>query len=150
MDIRSADNPLKFFTEHEVVTIRSLIPKFTMREETAGGYLELFDMVELAAGFRVEPHTHDTHEFYFFLEGEGTIQIEDEAQRVGVNDLVHIPRNARHSFRAGAEPVRGICFSISYQEPFEPGYVPCELEEIVLEEGPSTSTPTAGLARGTT
>lgn len=52
-----------------------MVPKFTMREETMGGYLELVDVFEIAFGADPIPHYHDTHEFFFILAGQPVIQI---------------------------------------------------------------------------
>lgn len=130
MDIRTPA-AAKNFTEHNDVIVQSLIPKFTMRDETMGSFLELVDIFTIKAGTKCEPHTHDTHEFYFILEGQPIVQIEDEAHRINVHELVHIPRNARHTiWPSGDEDVKGLCFSVSYQEPYELGYRPCDLPEV--------------------
>ena len=117
-------------SEHEDVIVHSMIPKFTWRDETQGSYLELVDVFKIKAGKRAEPHTHDTHEFYYILEGEAIVQIEDEARRVRPGHMIHIPRNARHSVWPTGDGMKGFCFAVSYQEPFEPGYVPCDLPEV--------------------
>jgi quercetin dioxygenase-like cupin family protein len=129
MDVRSSD--VTPFLEHDEVIVHSMVPKFTMREETLGGYLELVDVFEIPYGARPTPHYHDTHEFFFILAGEPIIQIGNEARKVKVGDLIHVPRNAPHQIRATTpEGMRGLSFSISYQEPFHPGYINCELEEV--------------------
>jgi quercetin dioxygenase-like cupin family protein len=129
MDLRSASvDPI---IEHVNVTVHSMVPKFTMREETMGGFLEFIDVFEVAAGVRGEPHFHDSHEFYFILEGQGIMQIEMEAQLVGPDTLIHIPRNARHTMRILDRPLRALSLSVSYQEPYDPGYHPCDLPEVL-------------------
>ncbi|SPT51238.1 cupin domain-containing protein [Actinomadura madurae] len=135
MDIRN-DKTARVFIEHEgTVKVTSFVPKFTMREETAGGFLELVDRFEIAAGGKAAPHYHDTHEFYYILDGDPVVQIENEAHRVYPGELVHIPRNARHSvWPTGDKGMAGLCFAISYQEPYEPGYVPCDLPEVEVTE----------------
>lgn len=133
MDVRhSSVSP---FVEHGAVVVHSMIPKFTMREETIGGYLELVDVFEIAFGADPIPHYHDTHEFFFILAGRPVIQIGAEARPVSVGDLVHVPRNAPHRIRATtSEGVRGLTFSISYQTPYDPGYIDCELPEVEISE----------------
>lgn len=128
IDIRSAD--VEPITEHDNIVVHSMFPKFSFREETAGTYLEFIDVGEILPGERAEPHYHDTHEFYFFLEGEAYVQIEDEAVRVKPYDLVRIPPNARHTARALDQRVKLLSFALSYQEPFEPGYHPVDLPEV--------------------
>jgi len=139
MDIRTAATS-KHFIEHEgTVTVQSFVPKFSMRDETAGGFLELVDLFEVKPGGKVAPHYHNTHEFYFILEGEPVVQIEDEAHRINVGELVRIPPNARHTiWPTGDQGVKGLCFAISYQEPYEPGYVPCDLPEVEVTERPDS------------
>jgi mannose-6-phosphate isomerase-like protein (cupin superfamily) len=132
IDVRSADvDPI---TEHAIVRVHSMVPKFSMRERTEGTYLEFIDVFELPPGVRAEPHYHNTHEFYFILEGEAVMQIEDEVQKVGPNQLIYIPPNAKHTARILGAPVRGLSFALSYQEPFDPGYYPCELAEVTLDD----------------
>jgi quercetin dioxygenase-like cupin family protein len=115
---------------HQVVTVWGLVPKFSMHDETQGTYLEAVDEWTVVPNIRSEPHSHDTHEFFFFLEGDGVVQIEQEARRVGPGDLVYIPRNAAHSVRSGANGVRAFSFSVSYQQPEGTGYRPIDLPEV--------------------
>ena len=128
IDIRSAaTDPI---TEHQNVVVHSMYPKFTMRDETRDTYLEFVDVFEVAAGERAEPHYHNTHEFYFILEGEAYVQIEDEAVKVKPYDLIRIPPNAKHTARALDKGMKGLSFALSYQEPFDPGYHPADLPEV--------------------
>jgi quercetin dioxygenase-like cupin family protein len=130
MDVRSATHTQPI-TLHETVTVHSLIPKYELHDETEGTYLEFFDVFEVAPGRKIEPHHHNTHEWYFVLSGRLIVQVEDEARRLVPGDLVHIPPNARHSaWTEGEERVRAVAFACSYQEPEGLGYVPCELPEV--------------------
>lgn len=134
MDVRNPETT-KPIVEHEDVTVYSMVPKWSMRGETMGSYLEFIDVFEIAPGAKAEPHYHDTHEFYFVLEGEGVVQIERETRRVWPGDLVHIPRNAVHSvWPTGDEPIRAFCFAVSYQEPGGVGYVPAKLPETSVDK----------------
>lgn len=129
MDIRNPKTT-KPIVEHQDVMVYSMFPKWTLREETENSYLEFIDVFEIAGGARAEPHYHDTHEFYFILDGEGVVQIERELSRVSPDDLVHIPRNAVHSIWPTSDrPIRSFCFAVSYQEPHTRGYTPAELPE---------------------
>jgi len=47
-----------------------MVPKESMRRETLGSYLEYVAEFELAPGSKLEPHYHDTDEFYYLLRGE--------------------------------------------------------------------------------
>lgn len=117
--------------EHQDVTVFSMFPKWSMVEQTRGSYLEFIDVFEISPGARAEPHYHDTHEFYFITGGEGVVQIGDEARRVSVEDLVHIPPGAVHSvWPTGEEPIRAFCFAVSFQEPGGVGYTPAELPDV--------------------
>lgn len=129
MDIRSrrAVTPV---TMHQAVTVWGLIPKFSVHDRTQGTYLEAVEEWAVAPNIRSEPHFHDTHEFFFFLEGDAVVQIEQEAQRVYPGDLVYIPRNVVHAVRSGPNGVRAIAFSVSYQKPEGTGYTPAELQEV--------------------
>lgn len=44
----------------------------------------------------VKEHTHDYYEFYFFLEGDVSIMIEDKLYPICVGDILLIPPNIRH------------------------------------------------------
>lgn len=135
MDIRTAKTARNFIEHEGTVIINSFVPKFTMREETDGGFLEFVDRFEIKAGGKAAPHFHDTHEFYYILEGAPVVQIENEAHRVEPGELIHIPRNARHSIWPTTEQgMKGLCFSISYQQPYDPGYTPCDLPEVPITE----------------
>ncbi len=130
VDIRS-EATVEPILEHETVKVHSLFPKFSFREQTEGSYLEFVDVFEIRAGAQAEPHYHDTHEFYFLLEGDAVVQIEDEASHVRPGDLIHIPRNAKHSIWPTTDRgVKAFCFAVSYQEPELPGYTPAELPPV--------------------
>ncbi|WP_310603643.1 AraC family transcriptional regulator [Anaerosporobacter sp.] len=45
---------------------------------------------------QVKPHTHNYYEFYFFLEGEVSIKIEEETYALKAGDIVLIPPNVYH------------------------------------------------------
>ena len=68
MDVRSVSTTEPIIL-HETVTVHSVIPKYEKHEETQGTYLEFFDVFEVAPGKSIEPHYHDTHEWYFILSG---------------------------------------------------------------------------------
>jgi len=109
------------------------VPKWTVHEQTKGTYLEFIDDFEIAPGVKAEPHYHDTHEYYFIIEGNAVVQIEREARRVSPGDLVYIPPNAVHAiWPTGDETLRSFCFAVSYQEPSGIGYTVAELPEADL------------------
>lgn len=45
---------------------------------------------------KIEVHTHNYYEFYFFIEGDVHIQIEDEIYPLKCGDMVVIPPGRRH------------------------------------------------------
>jgi quercetin dioxygenase-like cupin family protein len=95
-----------------------LIPKEAMRKETEGSYLEFVCEFEIAAGSRLDPHKHNTHEFYYVLSGHATMQVEREKREVKPGDMIHIPPNAVHSITPlGNKPVRSLAFAASFLPP---------------------------------
>ena len=65
-----------------------MVGKEQMREATMGSYLEYVAEFEIAEGSHLEPHRHDTHEFYYLLKGRALMQIENETREMEVGDLV--------------------------------------------------------------
>ena len=120
-------------TMHETVKVWGFIPKFSAYEETKGTYLEAVEEFTLAPGIRAEPHYHDTHEFFYILEGSVVVQIENEARVCRAGDFIRIPRNAVHTGKALENGVRALAFSVSYQDPNGPAYIPAELPEVEPE-----------------
>jgi len=129
MDIWSAKE-ISPVVMHETVKVWGFIPKFSAYEETRGTYLEAVEEFTLAPGVRAEPHYHDTHEFFYILEGSVIIQIEQEARVCHKGDFIRIPRNAVHAGRALENGVRALAFSVSYQQPGGTGYTPADLPEV--------------------
>jgi quercetin dioxygenase-like cupin family protein len=129
MDIRRAsDNPP--IVEHGGTCFSyHMVPKESMRDDTEGSYLEFVGEFELAPGSRLEPHRHDTHEFYYILEGQATMQISDEVADVGPGALVHIPRNVVHSIwpTDPDKPFRGLAFAVSFMPRDAALYEPVEV-----------------------
>jgi mannose-6-phosphate isomerase-like protein (cupin superfamily) len=61
------------------------------------------------AGSATERHYHrDSEEFYFLLEGSGTMEIDGEKAEVGPGDAILIPPGAWHQITA-KEPLRFLC-----------------------------------------
>lgn len=97
--------------------------KEELRDETTGGYLEFFNEFELRAGAALEPHSHDSDEFYYILRGEAMMRVSDEESPLRAGQLVRIPRNEIHSIRAlGNEGFRAIALAISYMPEDQVGY----------------------------
>jgi quercetin dioxygenase-like cupin family protein len=95
-----------------------MIPKEAMRSETEGSYLEYVSEFEIAAGSHLEPHRHNTHEFYYVLKGCAMMQIDPEKREVEPGDLIHIPPNAVHTIKPiGGTSVRALAFAASFLPP---------------------------------
>jgi quercetin dioxygenase-like cupin family protein len=95
-----------------------MIPKEALRKDTEGSYLEYVAEFEIAAGSHLEPHRHNTHEFYYIIKGRGRMQIGAEVREVEPGDLVHIPANEVHSIAPiGDGPVRALAFAASFLPP---------------------------------
>lgn len=64
---------------------------------------------------KVEDHTHNYYEFYFFLEGDVTIMIEGQEHALKAGDVVLIPPKVRHHARIHSQkvPYRRFVFWIS-------------------------------------
>jgi quercetin dioxygenase-like cupin family protein len=125
MDVRNAE--VEPTIEHGG-TCRSyfLVGKEELRAQTLGSYLEFVSEFELEPGAELEPHRHDTDEFYYLLRGSARMTIEGEERDIGVGDLVHIPRDAVHSIRP-ADPEQGfraLAFAVSFMPEDAAAYVP--------------------------
>ncbi len=122
MDIRRRDTEL--ISEHGG-TIKSLFfyKMEELRTETMGGYLEFIDEFTLAAGGALEPHSHDSDEFYYLLEGSGTMTVADESEVLRAGELVRIRPNLIHSIRADqGSDIRAVAFAVSYMPEDKVGY----------------------------
>jgi quercetin dioxygenase-like cupin family protein len=122
-------------TVHETVQVYQLLPRWSLTEETKGTYLEFIDDFEIDPGSKAEPHFHNTHEWYFILEGNGVVQIENEARRVAPGDLIYIPPNQRHTvYPTSEQKIRALCFAASYQPVGGKFYTPVELKDVAPKE----------------
>lgn len=122
MDIRRRDTEL--ISEHGG-TIQSLFfyKMEELRNETQGGYLEFIDEFTLAEGGSLEPHSHDSDEFYYILDGRGTMTVDGESDLLGPGELVRIRPNLIHSISADqGSDIRAIAFAVSYMPEDKVGY----------------------------
>ena len=62
-------------------------------------------------GTATQPHRHlATEEFYYVIEGEGLMRVDDEEATVGPGDAILIPPGAAHTLRnTGGGPLRILC-----------------------------------------
>jgi quercetin dioxygenase-like cupin family protein len=93
-----------------------MFPKESIREATEGSYLEYVSEFEIAPGTHLEPHKHNTHEFFYILSGRALMQIGHEKCEVVPGDLIHIPPHAVHSIAplGTNEPMRALAFAASF------------------------------------
>ena len=129
MDVRNTD--VEPTIEHEGTCLTYfMFPKESVRKETMGSYLEYVAEFELKPGAHLHPHYHDSMEFYRILSGQAIIQIEDEQRLLNPGDLVHIPRNAKHSIWPAVEgkSFRALSFAVRFMGE-NPEPINCELPE---------------------
>ncbi len=106
--------------EHDdTVTSYFMYRKEALRAATEGSYLEFVNEFELKSGAFVQPHFHNSHEFYYIIKGDGLMRVGDSTRPITRGDLVHIEPNAPHSIAAGSAGVRCFAFAVSFQEPGE-------------------------------
>lgn len=114
MDVRRP--PSEPVVEHDGTCFTYfMFPKESYRDETEGSYLEYIAEFEIPAGQRLDPHIHDTHEFYYMLVGDAVVEINGEQRDVGPGDLIHIDRNEVHSiWPKGDHAMRALAFATSF------------------------------------
>ena len=126
--IRILNTDMEPVSEHHgTVTSWFMYPKESLREATEGSYLEFVNEFQLEPGVSIEPHKHNSHEFYYVLKGGGTMRVGEDTHEMVPGEMVHIGPNEVHSLRAGAEGVRCFAFATSFMAPGET-YTVAELE----------------------
>ena len=95
MEIRQLSDQPPFVTK-DGSTIRSILDRSNAPVEQ-----QSLAEATVAAGGATERHYHKlSEEFYFLLEGEGTMEIDGEIREVGPGDAVLIPAGKWHEIRA--------------------------------------------------
>lgn len=92
------------FTTKDGSTIRSIL-------DNANAPVANQSLAEatLPTGSATDRHYHKlSEEFYFLLEGSGTMEIDGEEKTVGPGDAILIPPGAWHQITA-TEPLRFLC-----------------------------------------
>lgn len=122
MDVRVA-RPEPVMEHADTIKAYFMFDKDELYDKTIGSHLEFINEFTIDAGVRIEPHFHNSHEFYYVLEGSGVMQIADETREVRPRDLVYIPPNVPHSLWSSVEGegIRAFCFASSFGEKGE-GY----------------------------
>ena len=114
MDVRSIEDVSPVVEHNGTVPVWWMVKSQEMKELTEGGFLELVNEFEVAGGGYVDPHSHPTHEFYYVLNGRGTMIIGDEKREIRQGDLVYIPPDVVHSLRPLSDhaPIHCFCFAV--------------------------------------
>lgn len=101
-------------------TRHGALKKVLLRHEDVKSPLMFLNEVYVAPGETVTAHQHeDMEEIFYFLEGEGTLQIENEVQPVIPGDRVIVPIQKVHILEnTGEKQMRFVCFGVkvSHQE----------------------------------
>lgn len=108
-------NVLPTSEHNDTVTSYFMYEKEELRNATSGSYLEFINEFELEPGVFIEPHFHNSHEFYYVIRGSGTMRVDECISDVSVGDLIHIEPNSTHSIRAGKVGIRCFAFASSFQ-----------------------------------
>jgi quercetin dioxygenase-like cupin family protein len=114
VDVRSIEQVQMLPMHHGTTPVWWLVEPRSMKEQTAGGYLELAAEFAVEAGGAVHPHSHHTHEYYYILSGRGIIVIDGEEREVVPGDFIHIPPDHEHSIRTASDtaPLRAFVFAV--------------------------------------
>jgi quercetin dioxygenase-like cupin family protein len=95
-------------------TRHGALKKVLLRHEDVSSQLMFLNEVYVAPGETIAAHQHeDMEEIFYFLEGEGSMQIEEEVQSVVPGDRVIIPSQKVHVLEnTGEKQMRFICFGV--------------------------------------
>lgn len=103
MEIRHRDEQEPFTTK-DGSTIRSLLDL-----SNAPVANQSLAEATLPPGAATDRHYHKaSEEFYYLLEGRGTMEVDGATREVGPGDAILIPAGAWHQITAG-EPLRFLC-----------------------------------------
>ncbi len=93
---------------------KGLQTKFSMRQYMVSRDFEIYYYNEHYTS-KVDSHAHDYYEFYFFLEGDVSIEIGDKIYPLRNGDMVLIPPHRKHHaiIHGDALPYRRFVFWIS-------------------------------------
>lgn len=64
---------------------------------------------EMEAGGHSPRHSHDYEHEVFVVEGHGEVLLDGEYRPIREGDVVYVPADHEHQFRAGREGMRFIC-----------------------------------------
>ncbi|SDO00853.1 Cupin domain-containing protein [Klenkia soli] len=116
--------------EHDdTVASYFMLPMESMREATQGSHLQFVNEFTVDPLKAIEPHFHDSHEFYYVLSGRGTMRVGTDVYVVTPGDLVHTPPNVPHSIFAHHSGVRCLAFAVSFAEKGQPAHTPVHFDD---------------------
>lgn len=98
-------------------------PMHTMRRATEGSHLEFINEFAVEPEKHIEPHFHNSWEYYYILTGRGTMRVGTDVYEVGPGDLIETPPNVPHSIFAHRSGVRALAFAVSFIPEGEPTHV---------------------------
>ncbi|HSJ01042.1 MAG: cupin domain-containing protein [Verrucomicrobium sp.] len=99
---RLSDQPP--FTTKDGSTIRSILDRTNAPVQN-----QSLAEASIPAGIATDRHYHKlSEEFYFIIEGKGSMEIDGEAREVGPEDAILIPAGAWHQITA-VEDLRFLC-----------------------------------------
>lgn len=102
--------------EHnDTVTTNFMFDFEELRDVTEGSFLQFVNEFAVAPLEFIEPHFHNSHEFYYVLSGEGTMRIGDFVTQIHPGQLVYTPPNTPHSLYAHNGGIRCLAFAASFQ-----------------------------------
>lgn len=111
--------------EHDdTVSSHFMVPMGALRSESEGSYLQFINEFVVAPGRHIEPHYHDSLEFYYVLSGRATMRVGDQVSEVAPGDLIYTPKNVPHSIFAHNSGVRCLAFATAFMPEGAPGYTP--------------------------
>lgn len=95
-------------------TRHGALKRVLLRHEDVHSPLMFLNEVYVAPGERVERHQHeDMEEVFYFLEGEGSMQLLEETQPVKAGDCVVVPMQIAHVVEnTGLVELRFVCFGV--------------------------------------
>lgn len=95
-------------------TRNGALKKVLLRHEDVSSPLMFLNEVYVAPGETIAAHQHeDMEEIFYFLEGKGMMQIEQEIQPVVPGDRVIVPLQKIHVLEnTGDQRMRFVCFGV--------------------------------------
>ncbi|GCE51306.1 cupin domain-containing protein [Thermosporothrix hazakensis] len=95
-------------------TRHGALKRVLVRHEDVNSPLMFLNEVSVRPGEVIAAHQHeDMEEVFYFLEGEGTMQIEDETRPVTAGDRVIVPHRNLHVLQnTGNKHMRFLCFGV--------------------------------------